>query len=213
MRRRPRVQYCHEHRYGGRRQGRFQEARGRVEACRRVPTDRRLRPVLRWRGGVIAHAPGMRLAGQLREAVRRACSTRAPLRHPPGAGACDGRHPVVRLAGMHLAGLGPQRRLLLPPQGGLRAVRTLRNRRFDAAGASLGRRRLGGGRSVSERNPSNLRSDRSDVAWIGLVDQSPGAISPESGKVGGAETSAFRHAKLAACSRASKLAARRGRKG
>src|SRR2546427_3523737 len=50
--------------------------------------------------------------------------------------------------------LGPQRRLLLPPQGGLRAVRTLRNRRFDAAGASLGRRRLGGGKSVSERNRS-----------------------------------------------------------
>ena len=87
---------------------------------------------------VIADASGMRLAGELRRAVRCSCPTRPPLHHPLGASACDGRDPVVCLARMHLAGLGPEGRLLLPSQGRLRAVRVLSANHCREGGTSPG---------------------------------------------------------------------------
>ena len=55
----------------------------------------------RWRGRVIAHAEGVRVAGELREILRRSCSARPHLWRASQAGSPDGRDPLLRMARVH----------------------------------------------------------------------------------------------------------------
>jgi hypothetical protein len=59
----------------------------------------------------------MRVARQLLSALRRSGAARTPLHRAPEGAAGDGRDPGLRLAGLHLPGLGPRGSLLVPPAG------------------------------------------------------------------------------------------------
>src|SRR5438309_2238169 len=63
----------------------------------------------------------MRLARQLLQVLRVSCAMRSALPTAHGASTGDGRHPRVRLAGVHPPGLGPHGDLLVPPAGRLGA--------------------------------------------------------------------------------------------
>jgi len=70
-----------------------------------------------------SRAEGMRLAGEPLQVLRGSGRPGPALPGAHAAGAGDGRHPGVRLAGLSSPGLGPHRNLFLPPAGRLGADR------------------------------------------------------------------------------------------
>jgi len=74
---------------------------------------------------VIAHAEGVRVAGELREILRRSRAARPHLWRASQAGSPDGRDPLLRMARVHAPGTGPQRPVFVPSGCCFRADRAL----------------------------------------------------------------------------------------